>query len=129
MASEIPRITPNALRTPTTSFAIVEIHAIETTKPRKHNRKRYFGAFNGDVVRIRIANATSEPSRDQRTIWVRKRPVAPSVLAQTIITTNRGAVKICTTTSHLFQSPFEGVEWEGGMIGRDSVVLVLCLAS
>jgi len=68
IASEIPRITPKALRTPTTSFAIVEIQAIETTKPRKQRRNRYLGGLDGVVVVTRTANATRVPRRDQRII-------------------------------------------------------------
>src|ERR1700685_4202042 len=60
IASEIPRITPKALSTPTTSFAIVDIQAMATTKPRKQRRKRYFGGLEVVVVEIKIAKTTSE---------------------------------------------------------------------
>jgi hypothetical protein len=94
IASEIPRMTPKAFKTPTTSFAMVEIHAIETTKPIKQRRNRYLGGFSGVVVRTRIAKAMRDPRREYVIIFTRRRVFPSSLLAQTIIMTNRGAVKI-----------------------------------
>jgi hypothetical protein len=67
---------------------------METTKPRKQSRNRYFGGFEFVVVIIRTANAMREPRSDQRVICIRRRVVASAVFAQTIMTTNRGAVNI-----------------------------------
>jgi hypothetical protein len=64
IASDMPKITPNALSTPTTSFAMVDIHAIATTKPKKHSTGLYLGASLELVVRSNIANETIEPSNE-----------------------------------------------------------------
>ncbi|EHL02018.1 hypothetical protein M7I_1969 [Glarea lozoyensis 74030] len=43
---------------------MVEIHEMETTKPRKQRTNRYFGGFVGVVVKTRSAKATSDPNKE-----------------------------------------------------------------
>ena len=50
IASDMLNITPMVFKTPTTSFAIVEIQVMETAKPTKQSRKCHFGGLSGVVV-------------------------------------------------------------------------------
>src|SRR3569833_763835 len=101
MASEMPMMTPNALRTPTTSPAIVDIQATLILNPRKHKRKWYFGRLSGDVVTSTAASRTKEPSNEYSTSLICFFGVS-SRLAHTIKTVKRGPVKSCRHTSQRF---------------------------
>jgi hypothetical protein len=107
MASLMLRMTPRALSTPTTSPAMVLIQAMETTKPRKHRRVCQRGVRFGLVVARMKANKTSETVREMSEGRRSQRGLSENILAQTITTMKKGAVKICRMTSHRFQSSDE----------------------
>lgn len=66
IASLIPNMTPNALSTPTTSFATPEIHPILTANPQKHNAHLHSGACSSLVTARSAASAVSPATRAQR---------------------------------------------------------------
>jgi hypothetical protein len=63
MASEMLKMTPKALRIPTTSSATVEIQEIATTNPTKQRRYCSRGGFSGSVKVRRTARETRPTSR------------------------------------------------------------------
>jgi hypothetical protein len=87
-------------------------------------RKRYLGGFEGVVVRIKTANVMREPRREYRTSLMRNRVFRSSVLAQTIVTTKSGAVKIWMATSQRFQSRADD---DGSWGGSSTLSRELCL--
>jgi hypothetical protein len=64
MASLILRTTPSVFRTPTTSFAILLIHEMLTTKPTKQRRTLQRGGRVGVVVERRSRRMHSETTAE-----------------------------------------------------------------
>jgi hypothetical protein len=57
-------MTPSVRNTPTTSLAIVLIHAMATANPRKQSAERQWGGRDGDVVSRIIARTHSEAIKE-----------------------------------------------------------------